>query len=228
MIKKLLPPILLFLLMFTTVARAQTAEVALRLDERFFDALLEAVFKNSGPPEFPLSLNGSESDSPDSLVASIFGPSANPAVCNESIKLQREIDGVATAVRFREGRISAPIAFTGNYNPPLIGCIEFAGVAETNIELEFDKAKQTLVGRAKVSKVNLSGTGGIGSGLLARMVQSSIDRKINPINILQMDRVSFVVPIQNSGNLKMRAIGIRHEVAAGALNVYVMYEFSSE
>jgi hypothetical protein len=76
-----------------------------------------------------------------------------------------------------------------------------------------------------VREVNLSGTGGVGSGLLARMVQSSIDRKINPINILQMDRVSFVVPIQNSGSLRMRAVGIRHEVSAGALNVFVLYEF---
>ena len=220
--KKILP-IILILIAISTVARAQSAEVGLKLDERFFDALLEAVFKNSTPPEFPLSMNDSDESSPNSLVRSLFGPSAG--VCNESIKLQREIDGVATAVRFRDGQILAPIAFTGNYNPPLIGCVDFAGVAQTTIELEFDKAKQTLVGRAKVREVNLSGTGGIGSGLLARMVQSSIDRKINPINILQMDRVSFSVPIQNSGTLRMRAVGIRHEITAGALNVFVMYEF---
>ena len=225
MIRRLLPTILLALIAFAGAANAQTAEVALRLDEKFFDALLEAVFKNSSPPEFPLSLNTTDSDSSESLVSSLFGPSASSAACSESIKLQREIDGVATAVRFRDGQILAPIAFTGNYNPPLIGCIDFAGVAETSVELEFDKAKQSLVGRARVNQVNLSGAGGIGGGLLARMVQSSIDRKINPINILQMERVSFTVPIQSSGSLKMRAVGIRHEITAGALNVYVMYEF---
>jgi hypothetical protein len=216
---------LVFLLfVFAAAGRAQTAEVSLRLDEKFFDALLEAIFKGTNPPEFPLSFNRSDSSSSESLVSNLFGPSSSTA-CAETVKLRREVDGTATAVRFRDGRISAPIAFTGNYNPPLIGCVDFAGVAQTEIALEFDREKQALVGRAKVNEVNLSGTGGIGSGLLARMVQSSIDRKINPINILQMERVSFTVPIQNSGSLNMKAIGIRHEVAAGALNVFVTYEF---
>ena len=145
--------------------------------------------------------------------------------CNEVIRLQRERDGVKTSVRFRDGRISAPIAFMGSYNPPLIGCVDFAGVAETNIELEFDRQRRALVGRAKVLNVNLSGTGGIGGSLLARIVQNSIDKKINPIEILQAEKVSFVVPIQTAGNLRMKAIGVKHEVANGFLNVRVVYEF---
>ena len=138
----------------------------------------------------------------------------------------REIDGVRTSVRLRDGVISAPIAFSGNYNPPLIGCIAFSGVAETTINLEFDQQKQTLVGRAQVSNVNLSGTGGIGSSVLARLVQSSIDKKINPIEILPMDKVSFVVPIQNSNALRMKAVGMRHQINNGVLNVSISYQFS--
>jgi hypothetical protein len=233
--------ILSVLLLFSSVP-AQQADVTIQLNEQFFEALLDALFKNVNPPEFPLSVKSNESQAPGSesrvrspkpILISGFTETRNPkpetrnpiSVCPDSIKLQREIDGTRTAVRFREGRVVAPIAFTGNYNPPLIGCIDFAGVAETAIDLEFDTQRQALVGRAKVLNVNLSGAGGIGSQLLARMVQSSIDKKINPIQILAMEKISFVVPIQNSGSLKMKATGIRHEIANGVLNVRISYEF---
>ena len=231
----------MLLLLFSAVslAPAQQAEVTIQLNEQFFEALLDAVFKNSNPPEFPLSVKeegekgrGGEEEKrrkgeeeKDVFVKAGFDGRAAGAACPDSIKLQREVDGVRTAVRFRDGQILTPIAFAGNYNPPLVGCVEFAGVAETNIELEFDAARQALVGRARVNSVNLSGTGGIGGTLLARLVQNSLDKKINPLQILQMDRVSFVVPIQNSGNLRMKATGIRHEIANGVLNVRITYEF---
>ncbi len=221
------------ILLLVSFAKAQTAEVTISLNEQFFDALLDAIFKNSNPPEFPIARNGSKFkvQSSKSFVSS-FAEDRRPktenqkSVCNETIKLLREIDGVKTSVRLRDGKISAPIAFSGNYNPPLIGCIAFSGVAETNINLEFDGQKQALVGRAQVSNVNLSGTGGIGGSVLARLVQSSIDKKINPIEILRMDKVSFVVPIQNSGALRMKAVGIRHEILNSILNVHIAYQFS--
>ena len=40
-----------------------------------------------------------------------------------------------------------------------------------------------------------------------------------------MDKVSFIVPIQNGGNVRMKATSIRHEVGDGFLNVYVTYQF---
>ena len=220
-------------LLFVSFAKAQTAEVTIQLNEQFFDALLDAIFKNSNPPEFPIAASSTKSkvQSPKSFVSS-FAEDRRPKtedqkpICNETIKLLREIDGVKTSVRLRDGRISAPIAFSGNYNPPLIGCIAFSGVAETNINLEFDRQKQALVGRAQVSNVNLSGTGGIGGSVLARLVQSSIDKKINPIEILQMDKVSFIVPIQNSGALRMKAVGLRSEILNGVLNVHIAYQFA--
>ena len=216
----------LFIFLFVSFAKAQTAEVTIQLNEQFFDALLDAIFKHSNPPEFAIAADSPKSkvQSPKSFVSS-FVEDQKP-VCNETIRLLREIDGVKTSVRLRDGRISAPIAFSGNYNPPLIGCIAFSGVAETNINLEFDGQKQALVGRAQVSNVNLSGTGGIGGSVLARLVQSSIDKKINPIEILQMDKVSFIVPIQNSGALRMKAVGLRSEILNGVLNVHIAYQFA--
>lgn len=228
--------LILSVLLLISSAQAQQAEVTIQLNEQFFDALLDALFKNMDPPEFPLAAQSPKSQAPGSksaLTVNSFAERTNPqseitnpkSACPDSIKLQREVDGVRTAVRLREGRVTAPIAFSGNYNPPLIGCIEFSGIAQTTIDLEFDANKQALIGRARVSDVNLSGAGGIGSGLLAKMVQSSIDKKINPIQILAMEKISFVVPIQNAGSLRMKANGIKHEIVNGVLNVRISYEF---
>ncbi len=232
------------LLLFVTFAKAQqTADVTITLNEKFFDTLFDAVFTNLENPSFPIAENIQKeeiekenelanfkktynSSDVDFLNAN-FSVAAQPNTrCNETIRLMREIDGVRTSVRFRDGKISAPIAFTGSYNPPLIGCLNFQGWADSTIELEFDQRTQTLIGRARVAEVRLSGTGGVGSGLIGRIVQSSIDRKINPIQILQMDKVSFVVPVQNSGSLKMQAVGMRHEIINGAMNVHITYRFS--
>lgn len=237
MAKKGLSCILLVFL-FVSIARAQRAEITVTLSEQFFSALLDAMLQGGGVVEFPIAELQENTDKNSEIAAASLKPSETDgflkianresaiAVCNEVIRLQREIDGVKTALHFRQGQITAPLAFSGNYNPPLIGCINFSGVAETKINLEFDQARQTLFGRAEVTSVNLSGTGGIGGNMLARVVQSAIDKKVNPIEILRMDKISFGIPLQNSGNLRMKAVGVRHEVFNGGINVHIAYEFS--
>ena len=189
-----------------TAANAQKAEVTVSLNEAFFDALLDSIYQNYEAPEFPITENQTSG-------------------CNESIKILRESNGVRTAVRFREGRIYLPLAFSGNYAPPFIGCVGFAGWAEANIDLEFDQNSQRLIGRARVLNVNLNGTGGVGGTMIAKMLQSSIDKKLNPIEILSLDKVSFGIPIQRTGNIRMRATGMRPEISNGLLNIHVTYEF---
>lgn len=228
--KKRILALAVSIISFVSLANAQQqAEVTVTLNEQFFDVLLDAIFKNTTLPEFPISANGRESEvgSRESFVSNFNEqpPTNNGQTCNEAIRLKRENEGVKTSVRFRDGKIIAPIAFSGNYNPPLIGCVEFSGVADTNIELEFDRQKQALIGRARVLNVNLTGTGGLGSGLLARLVQNSIDKKINPIQILTMEKVSFIVPIQNAGSLRMKAVGVKHEITNAELHVRIAYEF---
>lgn len=199
---------------------AQKTEITISFTEQFFDALLDAVFQYSAPPEFPLAkANGSSSAAPS------YSSGFTTRQCTESIVMLRENGGVRTAVKFRDGEIIASLAFRGNYNPPLIGCVPFAGIAETVLGLEFDRNTQRLVGRAKVRDVSLNGTGGVGGSLIARMVQGAIDRKINPIEIVRTDKVSFVVPMQNSSSIKMKATGFTHDIANGQLNVRVAYEF---
>jgi hypothetical protein len=253
MTKKILRLVFL-VLMSAVLAKAQTGEVSVALNEQFFDALLDAIFKNFNAPEFPLAKNGSEFKVQDSefvirraeLSASFQTTGLavqndvqfktldaeseilnfKPAVCNEAIRLLREAGGVKTAVRFRDGKIYAPIAFSGSYNPPFVGCIDFQGWAETNIDLEYDRQNRKLVGRLRVLSVNLGGAANLASSVLSRLVQSSIDKKINPVEILQIDKLSFVVPVQNAGgSLKMKASGVRHEINNGVFNIYIAYEF---
>lgn len=222
--------------MLVSIANAQAAEITIGLNEQFFDSLLDALFKNFDAPEFPLAVNSpkSEVQSPKSSVLNFYenyAPIQNPKskfqTCRETIRLQREVEGVRTAVRFRDGKIYTPLAFSGSYNPPLIGCVDFQGFAETNIDLEYDKQTQKLVGRVRVLNVQLSGTSGIGSSLITKFVQNSIDKKINPIEILPADKLSFVVPIKNANaSLRMKANGIRYEIASGVLNVHIAYEFA--
>lgn len=195
------------LLVLATSSSAQKAEVTVSLNEPFFDALLDSIYQNFDAPQFPISNSGGS------------------ASCSETVKILREGSGARTSVRFREGKIYVPLAFSGNYAPPFVGCVDFAGWAETNIDLEFDRENQRLIGRAKVLKVNLNGSGGYGGGMIAKMIQSSLDKKLNPIDLIRLDKLSASVPIQNSGSLRLQASSVRTEITNGAVNIVVAYQF---
>lgn len=203
----------------------QKAEITVSFDEQFFDSLLDAVFQNSAP-EFSLAQHKPISSSPlmTSFAESRQAAVSSPA-CTESIKLLRENNSVRTAVRFRDGKIYAPLAFSGSYSPPLVGCVEFSGWAETTIDLQYDSQQRRLIGTARILNVSLNGTGGFGGSIIAKMIQSTIDKKVNPLEIINLDKISFLVPIQNSASIRMRAVGLRHEVAGNILNVHVAFEF---
>ena len=218
--------ILLLILLNFAPASAQRADVTVTLNEQFFDVLLDAVFKDGGSPEFSIASNTETTTTEPSTALSFANRvKMQRTVCKESVKLLREMNGVRTSIRFRDGRILAPLAFSGGYSPPFVGCVDFAGWAETTIDLEFDQPNQRLIAKAHVANVSLNGTGGVGGTVIAKMIQSAIDRKVNPIEIMKLDKISFVVPIQNTGVMKLRATGVRPEVLNGALNVHIAYEF---
>lgn len=215
---------ILLILFSVTQIHAQRPEVTISLNEPFFDSLLDSVFQNGSPIEFPIAEMGKNKDK--DLSAAAFGfAGQNNARCNEVIQLIRENNGVRTAVRFRQGKILAPLAFTGNYNPPLVGCVPFSGYAETAIDLEFDQQNQRLIARARVLNVSLNGTGGLGGTVIAKLVQGAIDRKINPIEVLTLEKLSFLLPVRKDTNLRMKAVAVRTEVVNGSLNVVIGYEF---
>ena len=62
--------------------------------------------------------------------------------------------------------------------------------------------------------------------MIAKLLQGSIDRKLNPIEVLSLDKLSFAFPVSKSGNLKMNATAVRTEVGSGFVNVIISYQFA--
>ncbi|MEP7075478.1 MAG: hypothetical protein ABI878_06675 [Acidobacteriota bacterium] len=215
--------IFIAVLVFVSASRAQQADVTITLNEQFFDALLDSIFEHGGPPEIPIARLKLE-DKNDPKLSNSFISNNSSGPCTESVKLLRENQAVRTAVRFRDGKIYMPIAFSGGYNPPLIGCVDFGGNAESNIDLEFDTQSQRLIGHITVLNVVLNGTAGIGSSVVTKMVQSAIDKRLNPIEIIKTDKLSFTLPMQNS-SIRMEAAGIRTEIVNSTLQIHVDYVF---
>jgi hypothetical protein len=137
------------------------------------------------------------------------------------------MSGVRTAVRFENGRVVAPLAFRGSYSVALIGCVDFQGWADTVINLSFDRERQVLSARVTVADIHLSNIPSLASGVIVGLVQNSIDRRINPVEILQAAQLSTRLSITGSGGaLRMRATEIRPEVLPKALSLHIFYEFT--
>jgi hypothetical protein len=196
----------IFASFLSVFAIGQKSEIALTVNEQFVDAALDAVLSKGEPPAVALKAESAPS-------------------CREAVTLLRELGGVKSAVRFREGKIIVPLAFRGSYSPPLIGCVDFAGTAEALIEPEFDVQGQRVIAKAKLTNVSLHGSGGFGGSLLARLMQTSIDEKINPVELIRLEKLSFLFPIQTTGALRLNAVGFRYAVQNGSVTFYIPYEF---
>src|SRR5947209_4711872 len=197
------------------VRATPAAEVTVTLNEQFFNALLDAIFTRLRAPKYPLSLTSKDAKVSEESAALLKQPEFGLShasmragdTCESVVMLEREMSGVRTQVRFDNGRVVAPLAFKGNYSMALIGCINFQGWAETDI--------------------NLNNIPSLANGALVRLVQNSIDSRINPIEILQAAQLSARLPITGSGGaLRMRATEIRPEVLPGALSLHIFYEFA--
>ncbi|HLL71456.1 MAG TPA: hypothetical protein VK363_08495 [Pyrinomonadaceae bacterium] len=199
-------------------ARAiQAGEVLVVLNEQMFNALVEAMFTLPNPPTFPLARGNS-------------GESGNRG-CASEIALAREMSGTRTAVRFQAGRILAPVAFSGSYSAPLVGCIKFEGWAETNLVLNFDQAKQALAARIEVKAVHLKKIPSLFRDGLTGLVQDTLDARVNPVEILRAEQLSARLPMSKTGSgasLRLRAREVRHEVLPNELRLRIVYEFVRE
>jgi hypothetical protein len=199
--------IVLLLFVFASFGFAQKSEIALTVNEQFLDTAIDAVLAKGDPP-----------------TVALRPESADPK-CSETVTLLRELNGVKSAVRFREGKIIVPLAFRGNYRPPLLGCVDFAGTAEAVVQPEFDALGQRVIAKTTLTNISLNGTGGIGGALMAKMMQSSVDEKINPLELIRLEKLSFLFPIQNTGTLRLNAVGFRYAVQNGSVTFYIPYEF---
>lgn len=193
--------------------------VVVSLDQGFVDAVLATTFSGLGTPTFNLGRLGEPNSSGIELAHFQGG-------CSNSITLLPEGSGVKTGVQFRNGSISAPMAFTGSYN--LIGnCMQFKGWAQTSIQLRFDQAKQTVYGNVNVEGVNLEGVSPVANNFVTVFVQTAINQRVNPLVLVSERQLSLMVPIKASnGTVKAAAKDVKAEVLDGALKLHVTYEFA--
>ena len=192
--------------------------VVVSLDQGFVDAVLATTFSGLGTPTFKLGRLGEPNSSGFEVANFQDG-------CTNTITLLPEGSGVKTGVQFRNGNISAPMAFNGSYN--LVGnCVQFRGWAQTSIQLRFDQAKQTVYGNVNVEGVNLEGVSPIANNFVTVFVQTAINQRVNPLVLVSERQLSLMVPIKASnGTVKAAAKDVKAEVLDGSLKLHVSYAF---
>jgi len=215
--------VLVVLLAFSTGALAQesttrgrrasnapAAEATVTINEQFLNSFLTAIFDNLQEPSMPLTIGGAASN----------------AQCASEIRLKREVGGVRTAVHFEDGRIVGPLAFAGAYSASYLGCLEFSGWADAEVNLEFNSQRRAVVARFRLRDIHLNNMPALASGPLLTMVQTAIDRRYNPVDLFTLEQLSTRVNIPPAkGALQLRAKEIRPEITPSALTLHITYEF---
>jgi len=196
------------------VSSSPAAEATITINEQFLNSFLAAMFDNLREPSMPLNIGGGSSSS------------NGEGGCASEIKLKREVSGVRTAVHFDNGRIVGPLAFAGAYSSTLMGCIEFSGWADSEVNLSFDAQRQALIARFHLRDIHLSDVPSLANGPVLNMVQNTIDRKYNPVELLTLEQLSSRVNVQPAGGaLRLRATEVRTEITPNALALHISYEF---
>jgi hypothetical protein len=189
---------------------------ALQLKQEFFTPVIQALFNGENSLTFPLSLTGQTVEQP-----------VNEITCGK-ITLKSEGSGVATAVRMENGQILIPLAFTGNVYA-FGSCLNFNGWSESGLQLRFDEKEQIVFGQIDVQTVNLEGVSPVVSALLTPLVQSTINNRFNPVEILRGEKIALKVPVKSTqSNLLGKVKDVRAEVKDGLINLYITYDFTSE
>ena len=194
--------------------------VIVSLSDSFLNEVLGTIFRDLGAPSFKLAETVDPAQSTANVHAAFQGGCAN------TMTLATEGNNVKTSVNFADGKISAPLVFSGSYN--LLGnCTEFKGWAQTTIQLSFDQPNQTLYGRLNVEGVNLEGVNPFANNFVTVFVRTAIDSKVNPIQFLRPQQLQLLIPVQASnGAVKAQVKDVRSEVQDGALRLHITYEFN--
>ncbi len=195
------------------------ATIVISFGQSFIDGVLGTTFSSLGAPKFQLGQTAN--------TTSEFTPALFQDGCANTITILPEGSGVKTNVQFHNGNISAPLAFTGSRS--ISGsCIQFKGWAQTNIQLSFDEAKQTLYGRVNVESLNLEGVSPLVNPFVTVFVQTAIDQRVNPLVLVSERQLSLLVPVQASnGAVKAHVKDVRSEIVDGALKLHLTYDFAA-
>lgn len=194
------------------------------LDEQFFNTLLGTIFSDLGQPTFRLA---AEAPRAEPFGRDFAFVRAQGGGCQNQVVLAPEGGGVRTGVRLENGQVLAPLAFSGTYNVPLLGCQNFRGTAEANIGLRFAAPEQTLYGQLNVAAVNLEGMSPLLSGPVTGFVQNAINQRVNPLVLMRGQQISLNIPVQaTGGTLGAQATDIRSEVKDKKLRLHITYDFN--
>lgn len=190
------------------------------LDDKFFDQVLGSIFRDLGSP----TLRISQADQQGSPMQ----PAVFQGGCANTITILQETDGVKTGVQFAGGKIMVPLAFNGSYG--LMGnCMQFKGWAQSNIQISFDQAKQTVYGQLNVEGVNLEGVAPVANSFVTVFVQNAINQRVNPLELVRAPQLVPVIPVKASGGvLKSEVKDVRAEILEGSMKLHITYDFKGE
>ena len=174
--------------------------VVVSLNSGFVSGLLGTIFKDLGAPSFHLARNEPASGS------AIMSEAALQQGCTNTITLAETGSSVKTEVQFINGKVQAPLAFSGSYN--LLGnCMQFKGWAQTSVALRFDQASQTVYGQVDVEGVTLDG--------------------VNPLELIRAQQLQLMIPVKASnGAVQAHVKDVRAEMLDGTLKMHISYEFT--
>ena len=174
------------------------------LDEQFFGALLDSIFRDLNKPAFP--------------------PAAGEG-CQNQVVIEPNAGEVKTGVLMREGKVIVPLAFSGTYN--LLGnCQNLRGTAEAGLDFRFAPDEQTLYGQLNVAGVNVEGMSPVLSGFVTAFVQGAINQRVNPLVLLRGQQLTLAIPVQAAGGtLQAHAREVHQEAKDGRLRILVTYDF---
>ena len=199
---------------------AQAGTVIVTITSGFSERLLATIFQDLGAPSFQLARMESEPNSVDAERI-VF-----PQGCTNTITLAPEGSNTKTEVQFANGKISAPLAFSGSYN--LLGnCMQFKGWAQTTIQLQFDQGSQTVYGQVNVDGVNLEGVNPLANNFVTVFVRNAIDQRVNPLELIRAPQLQLLIPVKASnGEVKALVKDVRAEILDGSLKMHISYDFS--
>ena len=187
---------------------AGTAQIVLK--QEFFNEVLNTILRDMNAPSFPLAEGGAGSG------------------CDNRITILNEGSGVQTRMSLDNNKITAPLAFSGSY-PSMLGCLQFTGWTQASLELRFDPDRQAVLGQVTAETVDLDGVNPFVSAILTPVVQSTLNERVNPIQVLDGRQIAVNLPIVATGStLQGKVADVRAEVKDNALNLFVTYEFAGQ
>ena len=200
----------------------QANTVVVGVNNQFVDNFLSTVFRDLGAPSFKLAELDSEA-LPMSTRQIAFQEG-----CINTITLATEGSNTRTEVKFINGKITAPLAFSGAYSV-LGNCMQFKGWADTTIQLRFDQEKQTVYGQVNVEGVNLEGVNPVANNFITVFVRNAIDERVNPLELIKAPQLQLMIPVKASnGAVKAHVKDVRAEMLEGSLKLHISYEFIGE